>query len=42
MFYIIYGNHCFDEVVTSYDEACEVVRNYLGAYDPSEVFLEEV
>ena len=42
MYYIIYFNHCFDEIVSSFDEACEVVRNRFGAYDPSEVFLEEV
>lgn len=39
MYTVTYYLYTFDELVNSYDEACELVRNYYGVYEPDEVFI---
>lgn len=39
MFYVEYNGYLFDEMVNDYNEACELVCNRYGYYDPEEVFL---
>lgn len=41
MFYVMYNGYLFEEMVGSYEEACELVCNRYGFYDGEEVFLLE-
>ena len=42
MYTITYVNRALDELASSYEEACEIVREHFGIYEPDEVFIEEV
>ena len=41
MYEVTYYNKTLDELVNSYEEACELVREYFGVYEPDEVFISE-
>ena len=41
MYTITYINWTLDELASSYEEACEIVREHFGVYEPDEVFISE-
>ena len=42
LYLVIYNNKCLDEIVSSHEEAEELVINKYGIYDYDELFIEEI
>ena len=43
MYYVLYNGNLFDEkAVNNHDEACLIIMDYYGRYDPHEVILIDV